>query len=103
MRLIVFKIFTKVSLCNVIWKLKGKLQITLLKFGSNWILHFEVLEFGFYPLIFGGVWILHPDVLEFGGVKSEHSLTFGGKIQILKLQGVKSKHLQTLGSKSKHP
>lgn len=28
----------------------GKLQITLLKFGSVWILHPEVSEFGFHPL-----------------------------------------------------
>ena len=34
-------------------KKKGKLQITLLKFRSDWILHFEVSEFGFYPLKFG--------------------------------------------------
>ena len=34
--------------------------------------------------MFGGVWILHIDVSEFGGVKSEHSLTLGDKIQILK-------------------
>ena len=27
----------------------SKLQITSLKFGGDWILHFEVLEFGFYP------------------------------------------------------
>ena len=33
----------------------GKLQITHLKFGSDWILHPEVLEFGFYPLKFGDV------------------------------------------------
>ena len=30
----------------------GKLQITHLKFGSDWILHPEILEFGFYPLKF---------------------------------------------------
>ena len=28
----------------------NKLHITLLKFRSDWILHLEVLEFGFYPL-----------------------------------------------------
>jgi len=28
----------------------GKLQITPLKFGSVWVLHPEVSEFGFYPL-----------------------------------------------------
>ena len=33
-------------------KKKGKLQITPLKFGGDWILHPEVLEFGFYPLKF---------------------------------------------------
>ena len=32
---------------------KGKLQITPLKFGDDWILHFEISEFGFYPLKFG--------------------------------------------------
>ena len=46
--------------------LKGKLQITPLKFGGNWILHSEISEFGFYPLTFEGVWILHPHVSEFG-------------------------------------
>ena len=45
---------------------QGKLQIKPLKFGSNWILHFEVSEFRFYPITFGGVWILHHDVSEFG-------------------------------------
>ena len=33
--------------------IKGKLQIALLKFGSVWILHPEVLIFGFYLLKFG--------------------------------------------------
>ena len=45
---------------------KGKLQITPLNFGGDWILHPEVLEFRFYLLKFGDVWILHLDVLEFG-------------------------------------
>ena len=27
----------------------GKLQITPLKFGDDWIFHLEVLEFEFYP------------------------------------------------------
>ena len=45
---------------------KSKLQIALLKFGGDWILHPEILEFGFYLIKFGGVWILHPDVSEFG-------------------------------------
>ena len=44
---------------------RGKLQITLLKFGDVWILHPEISNFGFYPLKFRSVWILHPDVLEF--------------------------------------
>jgi len=42
--------------------IKGKLQITLLKFEGVWILHLEVSEFGFYSLKFEGVWILHPDI-----------------------------------------
>ena len=33
---------------------------------SVWILHHEVLEFGFYLLKFWSVWILHPEVSEFG-------------------------------------
>ena len=33
----------------------GKLQITPIKFGDNWILHSKVLEFGCYPLSFGDV------------------------------------------------
>ena len=45
----------------------GKLQITTLKFGDVWILHFEVSEFEFYLLKkFGRVWILYPNVSEFG-------------------------------------
>ena len=44
----------------------GKLQITLLKFGDNWILHREVSEFRFYHMKFEGVWILHTNVSEFG-------------------------------------
>ena len=52
---------------------KAKLQITPLKCGGVWILHHDILEFGFYPLKLGSVWILHPNVLEFGGVKSKHS------------------------------
>ena len=39
-----------------------KLQITPLKFGSIWILHFVVSEFGFYSLKFGGFWILYPKI-----------------------------------------
>ena len=32
----------------------GKLQITILKFGDTWLLHFEVLEFEFYlPKVLG--------------------------------------------------
>ena len=29
---------------------KGKLQIAPLKFGSNWILHYKISEFEFYPI-----------------------------------------------------
>ena len=36
-----------------------------LKFGGNWILHSDVLEFRFYPLKFGDVWILDHDVSKF--------------------------------------
>ena len=43
--------------------LVGKLHITFLRFGSDWILHLQVSEFGFYP---HEVWILHLDVSEFG-------------------------------------
>ena len=43
----------------------GKLQITLLKFGGDWILRLEISEFGFYPIKFD-VWILHPNVSKFG-------------------------------------
>ena len=34
---------------NMIFFFLIKLQITSLKFGRDWILHFEILEFGFYP------------------------------------------------------
>ena len=46
---------------NLIWRkmiffffffLVGKLHITFLKFGSDWILHLQVSEFGFYTLTF---------------------------------------------------
>ena len=47
-------------------KLKGKLQITPLKFECVWILHPEVSEFGFYTLKFESVWIVHLDVSKFG-------------------------------------
>ena len=47
-------------------KLKVKLQITLLKFRDVWILHLEVLEFGFYSLKFRDTWILHQKISEFG-------------------------------------
>ena len=47
-------------------KIKVKLQITLLKFRDVWILHLEVLEFGFYSLKFRGTWILHQKISEFG-------------------------------------
>ena len=90
------------------------MRITPPKFGGDWILHPEILEFGFYPLTFESVWILHPDiqnldftpyifgvigsyslkfrsvwilhlkVSEFRGLKSKYSLTLGNKIQILK-------------------
>ena len=45
-----------------------KLQITLLKFGDDWILHSKVLKFGFYPLKFGvfGFYILTFQNLDFG-------------------------------------
>ena len=59
-------------------KIKGKLQISPLKFEHIWILHSKVLEFGFHPLNFRGVWILHSKVYEFGGVKSKHFQTLGG-------------------------
>ena len=35
----------------------GKLQIIHLKFKSDWILHFKILEFRFYLLKFGDIWI----------------------------------------------
>ena len=35
---------------NYLHKIKGKLQIVLLKFGVVWILHFKVLEFVIYSL-----------------------------------------------------
>ena len=35
--------------------MEAKLQITPLKFGDVWILHFEVLEYGFYHLKFGDI------------------------------------------------
>ena len=43
-------------------KKKGKLQITLLKFRSVWILHSEISEFGFYLLNFTIIWILFPKI-----------------------------------------
>ena len=46
-------------------KEKGKLQVTPLKFRSIWILHLEVLEFGFYLIKFRGVWILHFNISKF--------------------------------------
>ena len=49
-----------------IQKFKGKLQNTLVKFGSVWILHLKISEFEIYFLKFWGVWILHHDVSEFG-------------------------------------
>ena len=47
---------------NIVFKIHGiitllYLDITPLKFESVWILHLEILEFGFYPLKFGSVWI----------------------------------------------
>ena len=47
-------------------KLKVKLQNTPLKFRDVWILHPEILEFGFYPLKFRGIWILYQEISEFG-------------------------------------
>ena len=41
------------SMSNLSKSLEGKLQITPLKFESDWILHLKVSEFGFYPLKFG--------------------------------------------------
>ena len=41
--------------CQINITILDKLQITPLKFGSDWILHLEISEFEF----------LHPDVLEF--------------------------------------
>ena len=43
-----------------------KLQITPLKFGSVWILHHKILNFGFYFLKFEDVWILHIYISEYG-------------------------------------
>ena len=55
------------------WTL-GKLQIAPLKFRCIWILHLEVLEFGFYPIKFEDICILHSDVSKFGSCP----LKFGG-------------------------
>ena len=46
--------------------MEAKLQTIPLKFGSVWILHLKILEFGFYLLKFGGIWILHPKVSKIG-------------------------------------
>ena len=35
-------------------------------FGSVWILHLKISEFGFYSLKFEGVWILHIGISKFG-------------------------------------
>ena len=65
-------------------KKEDKLHLTPLKFRGNWILHLEILEFGFYPIkfeVFGFyiltfqnlgftplkfrvVWILHSQILK---------------------------------------
>ena len=66
-------LFLRIFQYNFNSNFRGKLQITTLNFGGNWILHPEVLEFEFYPLVFESVWILHPDVSEFGF----YSLKFG--------------------------
>ena len=42
--------------------IQGKLQITPLKFGGDWILHLEISKFGFHPITFEGIWSLHPKV-----------------------------------------
>ena len=79
------------------WTL-GKLQIAPLKFRCIWILHLEVLEFGFYLLKFGGVWILPPNISEFGpskilGVFGFYLLKFGvfGFYTLKEFGSVKSK------------
>ena len=54
--------FTLIFVSN---KIKGKLHITLLKFGSDWILNLEVLEFGFYSLTIESAWILYHDISKF--------------------------------------
>ena len=70
------------------------MKITPLEFGGVWILHPEILEFGFYPLKFRSVWSLHIDILKFG----INPLKFGC-VWILhpkfKFQGIKSKHPKT--------
>ena len=46
-------------------KKQGKLQITPLKFESDWILHPIVSKYGFGPLKIGDIWILYPNVSKF--------------------------------------
>ena len=47
------------------YKFKGISQITLLKFGGDWILSWSFRIWILPPKIWG-VWILHPDILELG-------------------------------------
>ena len=61
-----FKLKNYIKLnCFFFFLKDGKLQITPLKYGGNWILYPEISEFEFYPLKFGDVWILHPDLSKF--------------------------------------
>ena len=52
--------------------MKGKLQITPIKFRDDWILHLEISKFGFYPLKFGvfGFYILTFQNLDFTLLKT---------------------------------
>ena len=52
----------KYCIYNDFYNIFDILQITPLKFGSDWILHPEILKFGFYPLKFSDVWISHSNV-----------------------------------------
>ena len=63
----------------------GELQTISLKFGNIWILHTEILEFGFYPINFESICILYLNVSEF----IFYSLRFRGVwINCLKFWGV---------------
>jgi len=63
---LIFLIFAIGNFCYWYNFLGGKLQITPLKFGSDWILQSKVSKFRFYSLKFDDVWILHPNVSKFG-------------------------------------